>query len=332
MFGLVPYGAGVGECEYCDGRGAGDRESQDEQDADNDEPHGFTVPCPCDVAGSNPFGLTRAGLHRLPRQTCEGGWNGRARLRKLGVQLISVTESLEESASGKLVEGILASIAEFYSANLSQEIRKGTLQKVKEGGWPRPAPVGYRNVRIPRGGRRGEAIIVPDEKQAPFVRQAFELYATGEWPLTRLHEEMTERGLRCRAGTILARSQLAKLLHNRVYLGKVVWRGVEHEGTHEPLVSRELFDRVQRSSDYTIGLASASAATTTTCAERSSAAPADRDCPRRSPRAASPTSTAWAVTACVPHRLPRALPAGGGRGARGREPLRRRTREAPAPC
>jgi len=258
--------------------------------------------------------------------------NGRARLRKLGVQLISVTESLEESASGKLVEGILASIAEFYSANLSQEIRKGTLQKVKEGGWPRPAPVGYRNVRIPRGGRRGEAIIVPDEKQAPFVRQAFELYATGEWPLTRLHEEMTERGLRCRAGTILARSQLAKLLHNRVYLGKVVWRGVEHEGTHEPLVSRELFDRVQRSSDYTIGLASASAATTTTCAERSSAAPADRDCPRRSPRAASPTSTAWAVTACVPHRLPRALPAGGGRGARGREPLRRRTREAPAPC
>ena len=141
-----------------------------------------------------------------------------ARLRKLGVDLVLVTESLEESASGKLVEGILASIAEFYSANLSQEIRKGTLQKVKEGGWPRPAPVGYRNVRLPRGGRRGEAVIVRDEEQAPLVRQAFELYATGDWPLSKLHEEMAERGLRSRAGTILARSLLGVLAEANIGL------------------------------------------------------------------------------------------------------------------
>ncbi|MGH2394875.1 MAG: recombinase family protein, partial [Candidatus Limnocylindria bacterium] len=71
----------------------------------------------------------------------------RAALRKAGVQLHSVTETLEDSASGKLVEGILASIAEFYSANLGQEIRKGMDQKAAQGGWPVRAPFGYQNVR-----------------------------------------------------------------------------------------------------------------------------------------------------------------------------------------
>jgi len=83
----------------------------------------------------------------------------RAALRKAHVQLYSVTETLEDSASGKLVEGILASIAEFYSANLGQEIRKGMDQKAAQGGWPVRAPFGYRNVRRDGPGRRGESVL-----------------------------------------------------------------------------------------------------------------------------------------------------------------------------
>jgi len=189
-------------------------------------------------------GLVVHKLDRLARNL-EDHVAVRARMRKLGVDLVSVTEGLEESASGKLVEGILASIAEFYSANLSQEIRKGQLQKVKQGGWSTRAPTGYRNVRVARDGRRGEAIIVPDEEQAPLVREAFELYAAGDWPLNRLHEAMAERGLRTSRGTTLSRSKLAEMLKNTAYIGKVTWDGVEYEGIHEPLVIRELFDQVQ---------------------------------------------------------------------------------------
>ena len=186
-------------------------------------------------------------VHKLDRlaRNLEDHVAVRARMRKLDVDLVSVTEGLEESASGKLVEGILASIAEFYSANLSLEIRKGQLQKAREGGWLTTAPIGYRNVRVPRGGRRGEAIIVPDEEQAPLVREAFELYATGDWPLTRLHEAMVERGLRTGKGKPPARSYVASMLKNKIYTGKIIWHEVEYEGIHEPLISRELFDRVQ---------------------------------------------------------------------------------------
>ena len=102
----------------------------------------------------------------------------RALLRRRGVALVSVTENLEETASGRLVEGIHALMAEFYSANLASEIKKGMAQKAKMGGWPHTAPLGYLNVREPIGGRQ-VAHIVPDPERAPLIKAAFELYATG---------------------------------------------------------------------------------------------------------------------------------------------------------
>lgn len=168
----------------------------------------------------------------------------RAMLRKAGVQLISVTESIEDSASGKLVEGILASIAEFYSANLSQEIRKGIDQKASHGGWPTVAPYGYRNIRREAGGRRGEAVLESDE-QAPLVVWAFEQYATGRYSLPELTKAVGAKGLRNRLGNPPRLSAVHRMLRNRIYTGVVVWKGVEYPGIHQPLIGRDLYDKVQ---------------------------------------------------------------------------------------
>lgn len=65
------------------------------------------------------------------------------------------------AASGRLVEGIMAAIAEFYSDNLGQEVRKGMQQKLRNGGWPHMAPVGYLNLRV-SGERKSEAILALD--------------------------------------------------------------------------------------------------------------------------------------------------------------------------
>jgi DNA invertase Pin-like site-specific DNA recombinase len=81
----------------------------------------------------------------------------RAGLRKAGVQLVSVTENVEETASGKLVEGIHALMAEFCGANLATEVRKGMTQKAKQGLWPAKAPLGYVNVREQGQGAPGSA-------------------------------------------------------------------------------------------------------------------------------------------------------------------------------
>jgi site-specific DNA recombinase len=173
----------------------------------------------------------------------------RALLRRRGVSLVSVTENLEESASGRLVEGIHALMAEFYSANLASEIKKGMSQKAKMGGWPHSAPLGYLNVRECIGGRQ-VAHIVPDPERAPFITAAFELYATGEWTIERLAQELAHRGLRNRArrdrpvGPI-GTSALADILSNRAYAGTVSWDGIDYPGLHEPLVDTASFDRVQ---------------------------------------------------------------------------------------
>jgi len=173
----------------------------------------------------------------------------RALLRRRGVVLVSVTENLEETASGRLVEGIHALMAEFYSANLASEIRKGMGQKAKMGGWPHAAPLGYANVRESIGGRQ-VAHIVPDPERAPHVGAAFELYATGEWTVERLAAELAHRGLpnrarRDRPVAALGVSAVAALLSNKAYAGVVEWEGVEYPGLHQPLVDTATFHRVQ---------------------------------------------------------------------------------------
>jgi site-specific DNA recombinase len=174
----------------------------------------------------------------------------RALLRRRGVALVSVTENLDETASGRLVEGIHALMAEFYSANLAAEVRKGMGQKAKLGGYPHKAPLGYLNVREPIGGRQ-VAHIVPDPERSPLVKTAFDLYATGEWTVERLAEEMAHRGLRNRGrgghypAKAVTVSGLARLLGHRAYVGVVEWDGVEYERSHEPLVERDTFERVQ---------------------------------------------------------------------------------------
>lgn len=118
----------------------------------------------------------------------------RALLRRRGVALVSVTENVDETASGRLVEGIHALMVEFYSANLANEIKKGLTQKAKQGGFPHGAPLGYVNLREVVGGRQ-VARIVPDPERGPLIAAAFEHYATGDWTLQRLAGELAHQGL-----------------------------------------------------------------------------------------------------------------------------------------
>jgi len=173
----------------------------------------------------------------------------RALLRRRDVALVSVTENVEETASGRLVEGIHALMAEFYSANLAAEIKKGMVQKAKLGGFPHGAPIGYLNVKEIVGGRQ-VARIVPDPDRAPLVTLGFEHYASGDWILQRLagelgHQGLTNRGRRDRPVKAITWQGLAKILANPIYTGIVCWGGVEHPGLHQPLTTPDTFRRVQ---------------------------------------------------------------------------------------
>jgi hypothetical protein len=190
-------------------------------------------------------------VHKVDRfaRNLEDHVTVRALLRRLGVELVSVVEPLDDSPQGRLTEGIHALMAEFYSANLAAEIRKGMTQKAKQGGWPHQAPLGYRNIRQPVGGRL-VACIEPDPDRAHHILAAFQLYATGDWTLERLTAELAARGLRNRGRRDyppkpLSLGGVAKLLANKAYVGLIDWNGVLVQGQHQPLVTAEIFRRVQ---------------------------------------------------------------------------------------
>ena len=171
------------------------------------------------------------------------------RLREAGATLVSATEHIDETPAGMLTHGILATIAEFYSNNLSAEIRKGRDAKARAGGTNGRAPIGYLNKREITG-QRDVRWVEPDPERAPHIQWAFDAYASGDYSLRQLTEELAARGLRT-LGTAkfpsraLYLANVAKMLHNPYYVGTVRYNGADYAGEHEPLVDMQTFLTVQ---------------------------------------------------------------------------------------
>ncbi len=170
-------------------------------------------------------------------------------LKACGAQLVSVKENIDETPAGELLHAIMAGIAEFYSRNLGTEAVKGMTQKAKSGGTPGRAPLGYINVPKRIDGREIRSV-EPDPERAPLIKWAFEQYATGQWTLITLTDALAEKGLTTlasanRESRPIYRSRMAGILNNRYYAGFVFFRGIEYQGRHEPLISEELFNKVQ---------------------------------------------------------------------------------------
>jgi len=169
-------------------------------------------------------------------------------LRKYGVTLVSATEMIDATPEGQLMHGVLASFNEFRSAADGADIRYKMGEKAKRGGTLGRAPLGYLNVRETFEGRELRTVVT-DPERGPLIRQAFELYATGDYTVAALCDELTHRGLRTRPGRYpagpISDSKLGSMLRDRYYLGFVSYKGEEYPGRHEALISPELWDAVQ---------------------------------------------------------------------------------------
>ena len=118
-------------------------------------------------------------------------------IRAAGAVLVSVAELIDETPSGKLMHGIMASFAEYYSSNLSAEAKKGMAQKAKNGGTHGVAPMGYVNTLTRVEGYEIKGVAV-DPDRAPHVTWAFSAYASGDWSVSSIQEALVERGLKAR--------------------------------------------------------------------------------------------------------------------------------------
>lgn len=144
-------------------------------------------------------------------------------------------------SDGRFMHWIRVGMARKYVENLSEEVRKGMTRKCEEGGWPTWAPLGYLNAKD----ASGKAVLIVDPTKAPLVRELFEAAARGAGlaDLTRLADRI---GLRGRHGTTITKPTLAYIIQNEAYTGWFEWGGKRYHGNHEPLISSDLYARVQR--------------------------------------------------------------------------------------
>jgi hypothetical protein len=131
-------------------------------------------------------------------------------------------------------------MAKNFIDNLSEETQKGMLEKARSGLYPSCAPIGYRNVDGPNGKR----VIAPDPANAAIVTELFARFQTGRYSLNGLVAELRGEGMTLR-GKKLYKSAAHQILRKRLYMGEFDWDGNTYQGTHEPLVTREGWQRVQ---------------------------------------------------------------------------------------
>lgn len=137
--------------------------------------------------------------------------------------------------------GIRLIFARNYIDNLKEEVRKGYDEKLRQGGYPAKPPIGYTTV-----GEKGHKVVVVDQARAPLVIKMFELYASGNYSLKALEQCIYDMGLRNDNGRRIYKSRLCVLLSHPFYVGIVRFKGKLYDNaTHEPLIDRQLFDRVQ---------------------------------------------------------------------------------------
>src|SRR3989344_4826305 len=159
-------------------------------------------------------------------------------LKKHDVRLISVVEQFDESFSGELVENIMSSIAQWTSQNISWEVKKGLKEAVERGRFPGYAPTGYLN------DKKTKSLIV-DNLRAPFIKMAFEFYATGKYSYDSLAAELAKRGFKSKYGNLVRRTSIEHILANPIYYGLVKTRSATCQANFPSLITKKVFDDVQ---------------------------------------------------------------------------------------
>lgn len=168
----------------------------------------------------------------------------RKKLFELGVKLESASEPTGDSPTEKFIETILAASAELDNSIRAEKARNGMRKRFEAGLGNRP-PLGYvSNKENPKGGA------LPDRKLFTLVKEAWELVGTGTKTLSEMAQEMNSWGIRItyrNKSHELNKQAVSKIFKNPFYYGmiKSYKYAQEIQGVHVPMITEELFFRVQ---------------------------------------------------------------------------------------
>lgn len=174
--------------------------------------------------------------------------------RECGVELISITQPNVDKKTDMLTNAIYSIMDEWYSLDLSDNVRRGMTQKAMQGGYQTLPPFGYELKH------KGEVMVI-NEEEARIVRRIFEGFLSGKsnWAISR---ELKDCGIKTKRGNSLSTRNITYILRNPAYkgysrwtpTGKVFWDfknkdTIIAKGKHEAIVDERLFDEVQEKLD-----------------------------------------------------------------------------------
>lgn len=161
------------------------------------------------------------------------------RCKKNGVRVEYVAESVPDSPEGVILESVLEGMAEYYSLQLSQNIRRGYRENAKKGKFcGGSVPLGFKI--------NAEKHFEIDESTAPIVRMIFSMYAAGNTTASIL-KELNRQGLKSARNNPFTKNSLRKMLKNEKYIGNLVFRqgDIRNDGAIPAIVDKDTFDKVQ---------------------------------------------------------------------------------------
>lgn len=158
------------------------------------------------------------------------------RLKKNGVRIFYAKESIPEGPEGIILESVMEGYAEYYSENLSQNVKRGYYDSALE------LKTLGRKVLGLRTGPDGR--YEQDPATAPIVRRIFEEYAAGE-SAKDIYARLNEEGHRTSRGGLFNKNSVRRILQNEKYVGVYEYEDIRVEDAIPAIVDRELFDRCQ---------------------------------------------------------------------------------------
>ena len=146
----------------------------------------------------------------------------------------------ENTPQGKFMLSIAFGQSKYYVDNLSENVKRGLYFKLRRGDWPSYAPLGYKNDRNTR-------TVMVDPKSAGLVKESFRKFAAGEFSSMKdIRDSFFRNGITRRNGKPLHFNQIREMLQRTFYFGLMTYHGETYEGKHKALITKKLFDEVQR--------------------------------------------------------------------------------------
>lgn len=178
----------------------------------------------------------------------------KALLRKeQGIKVVSVTEQLEDDKFSIILESMLEAMAEYYSLNLSDEVKKGMFEKASRGGFQTRPPYGYEV--------KEKGVLKIVETEADVVRYIFNKFNNEQWSPVQIAREINKLGCKTKNNNKFETRSIERILSNPIYMGYIRWNCTSRnrgklikndeenwiicKGEHESIISGDEWQRTQ---------------------------------------------------------------------------------------